>query len=76
MYIITMLSILSCATHRVVFDQVVSSLLLSLSSDLTDHDDSLGVLVGKEQLEAVDEVCSIEGISADSDTQRLAEADS
>ena len=71
-----MLCYVICVTHRIVFDQVVSSLLLCLSSNLTDHDDPLGVLVGKEQLEAVNEVCSIEGISADSDTQRLAEADS
>ena len=59
-----------------MLDQVFCSLLLSLSSNLTDHDDPLGLLVSKEQLEAVDEVCSIEGISADANTQGLAEANS
>ena len=53
-------------THRVVFYQVVSCLLLSLTTDLTDHDNSLGVLVGQEQLETIDEVGSIEWISTDS----------
>ena len=59
-----------------MFCQVVSGFLLGLSPDLADHDNSLGGGIIDEQLQAVDEVCSIEGISPDADTQGLAEADS
>ena len=57
-----------------MFDQVVSCPLLCLASDLTNHDDALGVGVVDEELQAVDEVGSVEGVAADADTQRLAEA--
>ena len=59
-----------------MFCQVVSGFLLGLSPDLANHDNSLGGGIIDEQLQAVDEVCSIEGISPDADTQGLAEADS
>ena len=57
-----------------MFDQVVSCPLLCLASDLTNHDDTLGVGVVNEELQTVDEVGSVEGVAADADTQRLAEA--
>merc|ERR1712165_493158 len=60
---------------RVVFLQVLSSLLLGLSSDLTNHDDSLGLVVVDEALKAVDEVGAVEGITADANTEGLARHD-
>ena len=57
---------------RVVLLQVLSSLLLSLSSDLTNHDDSLGLVVVDEALKAVDEVGAVEGITTDANTEGLA----
>merc|ERR1712165_557796 len=56
---------------RVVLLQVLSSLLLSLSSDLTNHDDSLGLVVVDEALKAVDEVGAVEGITTDANTEGL-----
>lgn len=59
----------------VVLLEEVGGLLLGGTSNLTDHDDTVGVLVLEEDLEAVDEVGAGEGVSSDSDNQRLAEAD-
>merc|ERR1712066_351901 len=53
---------------RVMLHQVVSSLLLSFSTDLSDHDDALGGRVLDEQLQAVDEVCTVEGVATNTNT--------
>merc|ERR1719452_179160 len=61
---------------RVVFNQVVSSPLLSLATNLTNHDNSLGVGVVDEQLETVNEVGSIERISSNTNTESLTQTHS
>src|ERR1700726_1930825 len=43
-------------------------------ADLANHDDRLGLLVLEEELEAVDEIGAVDGIAADADAARLAEA--
>ena len=55
--------------------QVVGRLLLRLATDLADHDDALRLGVAEEDVEAVEEVGPVEGVAADADAQRLAEAD-
>jgi len=52
----------------------LSSLLLSRTSNLSNHDDSLGLGVVLEPLQAVDKVGSVERIASNSDASRLAEA--
>ena len=59
---------------RVVLLQVLGSLLLGLSSDLTNHDDSLGLVVVDEALKAVDEVGAVERITTDANDCGLSEA--
>ena len=49
-------------------------LLLGLAADLADHDDRLGLVVGQEELEHVDEVGAVDRIAADADRGGLAEA--
>ena len=49
-------------------------LLLGIAADLADHDDGLGLRVGQEHLQAVDEVGAVDRIAADADAGRLAEA--
>ena len=53
--------------------QILSSLLLGLPADLSNHDDALGGGVLDEQLQTVDEVCSIEGVAANTHTESLAQ---
>ncbi len=52
------------------------SLLFGGAADLADHDDALGLLILHELLEAVDEVCAVEGVASNADNNALAEADS
>jgi hypothetical protein len=59
----------------VVLLEEVSGLLLGGTSNLTDHDDTVGVLVLEENLEAVDEVGTGKGVTSDTDNERLAETD-
>ena len=56
--------------------QILSSLLLGLPADLPNHDDALGGGVLDEQLQTVDEVCAVKGISANTNTESLAQTDS
>src|SRR6185312_2831103 len=49
-------------------------LLLGRATDLADHDDRLGLVVLEEELEAIDEIGAVDGIAADADAARLAEA--
>lgn len=51
-----------------------SGVFLGATADFTDHDDSVGLLVLKEDTEAVNEVGSGEGVTADTDNKRLAKA--
>jgi len=55
----------------VVLLQEVGSILLGRTTNLTNHDDSVRLFVLEENLQAVDEVGSREGITADSDDERL-----
>ena len=59
-----------------MFSQIVRGSLLSLASDLSDHDDSLGGRVLDEQLQAVDEVCAVEGVATNTNTESLAQTHS
>lgn len=52
----------------------VCGILLGGTTDLTDHDDSVGLSVLEEDLEAVDEVGAGERVTADADDERLTEA--
>ena len=47
---------------------------LGAAADLADHDDRLGLVVGEEHLEHVDELGALDRIAADADRGRLAEA--
>ena len=53
--------------------QVRRRLLFRLSSDLSDHDDSLRLGIIEEHVEAVQEVSAVEGVAADADAEGLAE---
>lgn len=60
---------------QVVLLQELGGLLLGAASDLSDHDDTLGVRVVQEQGQAVNEVGSVEGITTDTDAKGLAKTD-
>lgn len=51
----------------------VRGVLLGGTTNLTDHDDTVGLGVLEEDLEAVDEVGAAEGVTADTDDERLTE---
>lgn len=57
-----------------MFSKVFGSLLFGITTNLTDHHDTLGVGVVEEDLEAINEVGAIEGITTDADTKSLAES--
>jgi hypothetical protein len=59
---------------RVVLLEEVGGVLLSGTTNLTNHDDTVSLLVLKEDLQAVDEVGAGEGVTTDTDDKRLAEA--
>ena len=48
--------------------------LLGRAADLTDDEDGVGVGVVLKELERVDEVCALDGVAADADGGRLADA--
>ena len=52
----------------------LGGLLLGAATDLTDHDDTVGLLILEEDLQAVDEVGTGEGVTTDADDQRLTKA--
>ena len=52
----------------------LGGILLSGTTNLTDHDDTIGLGVLEEDLQAVDEVGAGEGVTADTDNERLAKA--
>lgn len=53
-------------THSVVLFQEIGSVLLSISSDLSDQDDPLSFGVLQKHLQTVDEVGAVKRISTDS----------
>ena len=59
----------------IVVGQELGGPLLGLSADLADHHDALGVGVLEEEVQAVHEVCAVEGVAADAHAQSLAKAD-
>ena len=60
-----------CICTRVVLLQVLGGLLLSFTSNLSNHDDSLGLGIVDETLETVNEVRAVEGIASNADTEGL-----
>lgn len=50
----------------------LGGILLGGTTDLTDHDDTVGLGVLEEDLQAVDEVGAGEGVTADTNDERLA----
>ena len=52
----------------------LGGVLLGGTTDLADHDDTVGLGVLEEDLKAVDEVGAAEGVTADTDDERLAKA--
>lgn len=66
----------SChSTHRIVLHEVLGGVLLGHAADLADQNDTLGVGVTKKHLQAVDEISAVEGVTADTNTKGLPEAD-
>jgi len=57
----------------VVLLEEVCSILLGGTTNLTNHDDAVRLGVFEEDLEAVDEVCAGEGVTTDTDNERLTE---
>jgi len=57
-----------------VFSEVLSSLFFGITTDFTDHHNTLGLGIVEEDLEAIDEVGAVEGITADTDAKSLAES--
>ena len=58
----------------VVVAEPLSSFLLGLATDLTNHDDTLSLGVVDELTEDINEVGAVEGITTNTDNRRLAEA--
>lgn len=58
----------------VVLLQELGGVLLSGTTNLSDHDDTICLAVLEEDLQAVDEVGSREGVTADTDDERLTKA--
>src|SRR5205823_3386794 len=50
----------------------LGGILLGAAADLADHDDRLGLVVGKEHLEHVDELGALDRVAPDADRGRLA----
>lgn len=57
--------------HGVVCLQVFGGVLFCAASDLTDHDDSVRLLVSEESAQAVDEVCAGERVSSNANNKAL-----
>lgn len=55
----------------IVLLQEIGSLLLSRSSNLSNHDDTIGLTILKEDSQAVDEIGSGEWVTADTDNKGL-----
>ena len=64
---------LAAAALRFVGEEL-RGVLLGAAADLADHDDRLGLVVGEEHLEHVDELGALDRVAADADRGRLAEA--
>lgn len=60
-------------SYRIVFGEVVGSLLLGHTTNLADQDDSLGLGILEEDLQAVDEVGAVERITADAHAEGLSQ---
>lgn len=57
----------------VVLHQIIGSLFLSDTTNLTDQDNTLGIRILQEDFQAIDEIGSVEGIASNADAKRLAE---
>ncbi|KIU01738.1 hypothetical protein QU38_00075, partial [Staphylococcus aureus] len=55
-------------------DRELGGFLFGRAADFADHDHRLGLVVGEEQLEHVDEVGAVDGVAADAHRGGLAQA--
>ena len=61
-------------TNGVGLLEELGGVLLGGATNLADHDDTIGLLVLGEDLKAVDEVGTAEGVTTDTDDERLTQA--
>lgn len=61
-------------TNGVMLGEVFSSRLLGTATDLADHDNTAAIRISQKNFQAIDEVGTVEGISADTHAQRLPES--
>lgn len=59
---------------QVVLLEEISSILLGGTTNLTNHNDSVGLLIFQKDLEGINKVGAREGVTANTDNQRLAQA--
>lgn len=62
------------AVYGVILLQELGCVLLGGATNLTNHDDTVRLLILEEDVETVDEVGAGEGVTADADDEGLAEA--
>jgi hypothetical protein len=60
---------------NVVLLQEISSFFFGLTTDFTDHNNTLGLRVLQESGQTVDEVGTVERVTTNTDTSRLTEVD-
>ena len=53
--------------------QKLGGLFLGIAANFANHHDALGVLVLQENVEAIDEVCAVEGITTNANAESLSE---
>ena len=58
---------------EVVLGQKLGGLFLGITADFANHHDALGVLVLQEDVETIDEVGAVEGITTNANTESLSE---
>jgi len=64
--------ILRCFYYRIELSQVIGGLLLGNTTDLTNENDALGFRILDEHIQAIDEICAVERITANAHAQCLA----
>src|SRR6056297_4144776 len=62
------------ATALLFICQELRSFFLGRSTDLADHDDALGLVIGKEPFQHVDMLGALDRVTTDADAGGLAEA--
>lgn len=54
-----------------MFVQIVRSLLFSHPADFPNENNTFGFGIFQEHLQTINEICTIEGVTSDTDTQSL-----